>query len=176
MKISFYNTFVFCVICFCIVAVFGNKYISLDNTKNSNNEIISKEEAISKLNEEYNAEKINFNSPFNNFDYLEKTVLLDSLLIDTYTKEGKYYVKVIVNNYDEKVNADLICEKSTFDKINKMQNTTFIIAANLKKLNHSQTPYFTETYEEGSYYYKLFDEYILEGECLDFIEVSIFDI
>ncbi|MFA8342431.1 MAG: hypothetical protein ACEPO8_05610 [Rhodothermaceae bacterium] len=176
MKNGFYNTFVICVIAFSCLSLFGDKLISFQTDDPNFEAPENKNKVILTLCEDYDAEKIDLSYKDKFADLMEKTVILDSLLIGTYSKAGEFYVKVSVCSEETGyINAELKCDKSVFDKIEKMQNTTMIIAANLSGFTKSKVPLFLDNFDGSENQFKLIDEIKLKGKCLEVVEVSIFD-
>ena len=175
MKINFYNTFVVFFIAFSGFVVFGDKYLSIADEQVSYDELISKDEAIVLLSEEYDAKLASFKSDNNFSEFINNNVVLDSLLVNTFRDKDKFFAEVLVSNNGGLVKANLECDEETFEKLNSMRNTTVIIAAKINKLQHNKIPYFIESLENEKQFYDLNDEYKIEGKCLKVIEVSVFD-
>lgn len=176
MKINLYNLFVIAVLSFSSLMLFGDNFLSFRPANSDFEEPENKNEVILNLCENYDTEKIqlSYNDNFSNF--LDKTVVLDSLLVKTYKKSGDCFIQVAVNNENSGyIVADLKCEESTFQMINKMQNPTLVIVASIKKLSHLRVPFFTENFDGEKNWFEMVDEFKLEGECLEAIEVSVFD-
>lgn len=176
MKNSFYNTFVVCVIAISCLSLFGGKFVSFKTDDSDFENLKNKNEVILSLCEDYNAEKIDLSYKDKFANLIEKTVILDSILIGTYTKSGEFYVKLSVcNEASGYINAELKCNKTIFDKIRKMQNSTMVVAANLSGFTKFRLPLFLDNFDGSEDQFELIDEINLKGKCLEVIEVSIFD-
>ena len=72
--------------------------------------------------------------------------------------------------------GELKCSEEIFNKISRMKNSTAIIAAKFNDLKFTQEPYMVDGWGDINNKYKLVDEFFFKGECVDLIEISIFEI
>jgi len=176
MKNSFYNTFVACIILYSCFTLLGDKFLTKKTDEISADFIKSKNEVILSLCKNYNAQKIDMTYRNRIAEFIEKTVVLDSVLISRYKLDDEFYIKVSVCS-EEKIyiNAELRCSKTLFDKTKNMKNNTIVIAANLNGYTNSKIPVYYDTFDKGEEQFELIEEIVLKGKCLEVIEVSIFD-
>jgi hypothetical protein len=101
---------------------------------------------------------------------LEKPVVMDTVIIGTINRGGKYFFKAIINNTPAKIFALLQCSKDIYRSYLVSGLTSFIVTADITRVQTSDISFDFETIDHELLTFNAGKEVILTGTCLEMLE------
>ncbi len=102
--------------------------------------------------------------------YLGKNMIIDTVIVKSYSKDGSYYIKTANINSNHIV-CDLKCSREMYALANRSEGKHFLLAMKPQKIRSEQNIVELDSIDNKSLFVNNGQNVYISGECIDAVEI-----